>query len=124
MFAVFGSELGSETLQQAGVLPLPTDLAGTSVQVTVQGITVDCFLIFTSSGQLAVVLPSNTPTGEGTLTVTYEGETSQPVPIKVVESSFGIFTRNQAGFGYVDERAVEEVFEEVSVLVERIAAHE
>ncbi len=36
---------------------------------------------------------------EGTLTVTYNGETSAPVLIPVVPSAPGIFTRNQAGFG-------------------------
>ena len=99
MFAVFGSDMGPQTLQQAGALPLPTELGGTSVQATVAGVTVDCFLIFTSSGQLAAVLPSNTPLGEGTLTVTYEGEMSEPAPITVARSRFGIFTRNQGGFG-------------------------
>ena len=61
--------------------------------------TVTPFLFYTSRFQLAGVLPSNTPIGEGTLTVTFSGETSEPAPIKVVKNAFGIFTRNQAGFG-------------------------
>ena len=99
MFAVFGQNLGPGNLVQAAELPLPTELAGTSMEVTVNGTAVTPFLIFTLSGQLAGVLPSNTPLGQGTLTVTFNGATSEPVAIEVVKSAFGMFTRNQAGFG-------------------------
>ena len=43
--------------------PFPTELAGTSIQVTVGNTTVDCFMVFTSAGQVAAILPSNTPLG-------------------------------------------------------------
>ena len=99
MFAVFGQNLGPGNLVPAAELPLPTELAGTSMEVTVNGTDVTPFLIFTLSGQLAGVLPSNTPVGQGTLTVTFNGETSEPVAIEVVKSAFGMFTRNEAGFG-------------------------
>ena len=64
------------------------------MEVTVNGTAVTPFLFFTFSGQLAGVLPSNTPVGQGTLTVTFNGETSEPVTIEVVKSAFGMFTRN------------------------------
>ena len=98
-FAVFGQNLGPGNLVPNAELPLPTELAGTSMEVTVNGTAVTPFLFFTFSGQLAGVLPSNTPVGQGTLTVTFNGETSEPVTIEVVKSAFGMFTRNQAGFG-------------------------
>ena len=98
-FAVFGQNLGPGNLVPNAELPLPTELAGTSMEVTVNGTVVTPFLFFTFSGQLAGVLPSNTPLGQGTLTVTFNGETSEPVAIEVVKSAFGMFTRNRAGFG-------------------------
>ena len=98
-FAVFGQNLGPGNLVPNAALPLQTELAGTSMEVTVNGTAVTPFLFFTFSGQLAGVLPSNTPVGQGTLTVTFNGETSEPVAIEVVKSAFGMFTRNQAGFG-------------------------
>jgi len=56
-------------------------------------------MLYTLATQVAAVLPSNTPVGSGTLTVTYNGQTSDPEAITVVKSSFGIFTLNQAGSG-------------------------
>jgi uncharacterized protein (TIGR03437 family) len=99
MFVIFGQAMGPAGLVQAGAPPLTTELAGTSITVTVGGTSVPPFLLFTSSGQLAAVLPSDTPLGTGTLTVTFNAQTSAPVTVKVVENAFGIFTRNQAGFG-------------------------
>jgi uncharacterized protein (TIGR03437 family) len=98
MFVVFGNTLGPDALQMSS-LPRPTELAGTSVQVTVGGVTVDAFLVYTSANQLAAILPSSTPTGDGTLTVTYDGNSGDPVSVHVVRSAPGIFTWNQAGFG-------------------------
>ncbi len=99
MFAVFGQGIGPATLDEAEGIPLTTQLAGTSIAVTVGGTTVSPFMLFTSSLQLAAVLPSNTPLGVGSLTVTFNGQTSAPVTVTVVESAFGIFTRNRGGFG-------------------------
>lgn len=99
MFAVFGTEMGPAELAGAASLPLSTELAGTSVQVTVNGQTRGCFLIFTSAGQLAAILPSDTPLGEGQITVTYNGMTSAPQPILVVEHAVGMFTVSQDGKG-------------------------
>ncbi len=74
-------------------------MGGTSISVTVNGVTRSAFMLFSVAGQLAAVLPSDLPAGNGTLTVTYNGESSAPTAIKVVDSGFGIFSRNQAGFG-------------------------
>ena len=99
MFVVFGQGMGPGGLVQADSIPLQTELAGTSIEVTVGGQSVNAFMLFTFSGQLAAVLPSNTPVGAGTLTVTFNGQTSAPVNVNVVQNAFGIFTRNQAGYG-------------------------
>ncbi len=99
LFVVFGVDMGPAVLVSAAAFPLTTDLAGTSVQVTVGGVTVDCLLVYTSAGQLAAVLPSNTPLGEGTITVTFNGETSDPSPILVVAQTIGIFGTRADGRG-------------------------
>ncbi len=99
LFVVFGVDMGPAVLVSASVFPLTTELVGTSVQVTVESVTVDCLMVYTSSGQLAAVLPSDTPLGEGTLTVTFNGETSEPSTILVVEHNIGIYGLRADGRG-------------------------
>ena len=99
LFVVFGRGLGPLELRTFPGLPKPTSLAGTSIRVSTGGTNVDAFLYYTSSSQVAAILPSNTPLGAGTVTVTYNNEASPPESIQVVRSAPGIFTRNQAGFG-------------------------
>jgi uncharacterized protein (TIGR03437 family) len=99
IFNIFGSSMGPATLTFAGSLPLLTTLGGTSINVTVNGTTAACFMIYTSAGQVAAILPSTTPVGTGTITVSYNGTPSAAAPITVAKSSFGIFTINQQGSG-------------------------
>jgi uncharacterized protein (TIGR03437 family) len=98
LFVVFGSNLGPATLA-VGSLPYPNALSGTSMSVTVAGTTVKPYMVYTSAGQASALLPSNTPVGTGTITVTYNGATSATQPITVAAASVGIFTVNQAGSG-------------------------
>ena len=99
LFVVFGRNLGPAELRTFPDLPKPASLAGTSVRVSAGGASLDAFLCYTSSSQVAAILPSNTPLGEGTVTVTYNNLASSPVSIRVVRSAPGIFTRNQVGHG-------------------------
>jgi len=99
IFVLFGKNLGPAQLVSAPALPLKTDLSGTSVRVSVGGVTKNAFLLYTYAGQLSAVLPSDVPAGDGTIVVTYNGRASAPVSVHVVKSGFGIFTRNQAGIG-------------------------
>src|SRR5207248_3312604 len=69
LFLVFGSGLGPAAIQSTG-FPLPKQLGGTSMKVTVNGTTVDALMVYSLASQLAAVLPSSTPTGTGTITVT------------------------------------------------------
>ncbi len=99
LFVVFGSNMGPAALQQISAFPLPATLAGTSLTATVGATSVKPLMVYTSAGQLAAILPSATPVGTGTLTVTFNGATSAAAAIQVVASSFGIFTLNQKGSG-------------------------
>jgi uncharacterized protein (TIGR03437 family) len=98
MFVVFGGNMG---VTSSGGLsfPLPTTLDNTSIKVTSGGTTVDAIMIYTTPGQVAAILPSNTPVGSGTLTLTYNGQSSSAVPVQIVPTSFGAFTQNQGGSG-------------------------
>ena len=89
IFIIFGSGLGGEALEQAKSFPLPPTLGGTSIRVTVGSTNVDVPVVYTLSQQVAALLPSTTPVGKGTLTLTYKGAGSLPRPINVVESSLG-----------------------------------
>ena len=99
MFALFGLGMGPDELVIVSAFPVPTELAGTSAQVRVGGVTVDCLMIFTSAGQVAVILPSDTPTGEGSITLTFNGERSNSARILVVENAAGMFALRQDGRG-------------------------
>ncbi len=99
IFVVFGTAMGPAEVVLSSGFPLPAELAGTSIRVTVGGTTVPAFLLYTSATQVSAIMPSNTPVGEGTLTVTYNARTSPPSAVNVVRSSFGIFTRSEAGSG-------------------------
>ena len=99
MVVIFGANMGPATLQQAGAYPLPTTLGGTSVKVTSAGASADAIMIYTSAGQLAAIIPSNSTAGAATLTVTYNGRASAAAPFKIVPNSFGIFAANQGGSG-------------------------
>jgi uncharacterized protein (TIGR03437 family) len=100
IFTVVGTGMGPAALQQATKYPLPTTqgLGGTTVQVSVGGTTETCIMIYTVATQIAAILPSATPLGTGTLTVTYQGGSSS-VPITVVAANFGTFTLNEGGSG-------------------------
>jgi uncharacterized protein (TIGR03437 family) len=98
IFVVLGTDLSQSALQ-ATSFPLPKELGGTAIRVTVQGVTVDALMLYTFLSQVAAVLPSGTPVGHGTLVLTSQSKASDPQAIEVVGSSFGVFSRNQAGAG-------------------------
>ena len=99
VFVAFGTGMGPAKLAEIGGFPLPTTLAGTSVSATVGGTTVQCIMLYTSATQVAAVLPSSTPVGSGTMVLTYNGASSAPLNITVVEHDFGIFAVNEGGSG-------------------------
>jgi uncharacterized protein (TIGR03437 family) len=100
IFTVTGTGLGPSTLQQVQNYPLPTTqgLAGTTIQVTVGAVTETCIMIYTVATQVAAILPSATPIGSGTLTLTYQGAKSS-IAIQVLAADFGTFTLNEGGSG-------------------------
>jgi uncharacterized protein (TIGR03437 family) len=76
-----------------------TTFSNTSVTVTVGGTAVRALMYYTATGYVAALLPSNTPVGTGTITVTYNNQTSPAFPISVVANNIGVFTYTQDGQG-------------------------
>jgi len=93
IFDIFGTDLASVTTPLQNP-PLQTNLSGVSISVTVNGNTTAPLIYFLSPTQIAAILPSATPAGDGTLTVTTGAGTSTPFAIHVVESAFGLLTNN------------------------------
>jgi uncharacterized protein (TIGR03437 family) len=98
MFVVKGTNLGPATIAIATVFPLTTAIGGTTITVTVGSTTVNAIMYYSLAAQVAAILPSKTPTGTGTLKVTYNGQ-SVSAPIVVVQSNVGIFTLSTTGTG-------------------------
>src|SRR5579871_260810 len=99
IFIIKGTGLGPANISIASTPFQSTTLSGTSVAVTVGNTTVKAPMYYTSDGQVAALLPSNTPTGTGTLTVVYNGQTSGAASIQVVAGNLGIFTIDSSGQG-------------------------
>src|SRR5438552_3584569 len=99
MFILKGSALGARGTVIADAFPLQTTMGGTSMRITVAGTTVNVIMIYVVAGQisdqfgpvdqLAGIVPSTAPVGTGTITVTYNGQTSASSSITIVPSSFG-----------------------------------
>jgi uncharacterized protein (TIGR03437 family) len=99
IFVVYGEALGPANISISQTPFQSTSLSNTSVAVTVGATTVNALMYYTSAAQVAALLPSNTPTGSGTITVAYNGQTSAPAPITVVSHNVGAFTIDSNGQG-------------------------
>jgi len=86
IFDIFGTGLATTTTPLQNV-PLPTTLSGVSVHVTVNSVTTTAILYFVSPNQIAAILPSATPVGTGQITVTVNGQTSDPGAITVAQTA-------------------------------------
>ena len=99
IFILQGSNLGPTAISIASNPFQSSSLSGTSISVTIAGTTVAPPLYYTSATQVAALMPSNTPLGTGTITVTNNGQVGNPSPITVVQNNVGIFTVTSDGQG-------------------------
>jgi len=97
IFILKGSGLGPADISIAPAAFQSTSLSGTSVAVTLGTTTVNALMYYTSASQVTALLPSNTPTGAGMFTVTYNGQTSNSIGHTVVANNLGIFTIDSSG---------------------------
>jgi uncharacterized protein (TIGR03437 family) len=100
IFTIVGTGMGPSTLLQAQSYPLFTTqgLGGTTIQVKVGSVTENCIMVYTWNVQVAAILPSATPVGTGTLSLTYQGATTT-FAIQVVAANFGTSALNSGGTG-------------------------
>ena len=100
-FVIFGSGLGPASIVIAPATDYQTSLAGTSVSFTPVsgGAPIDAKIVYTLDTQLAGLLPSSAQPGTYAVRVTYNGTTSPPQNVTVIERSFGIATANSGGNG-------------------------
>ncbi len=97
---IYGSSMAPAGLLQQGFSPaLSRNLGGVSVKITVGSTTTEAIPYYVSPTQIAAILPSATPAGNGSITVTYNGQTSPAFPLTVVQSAFGILTLGGNGLG-------------------------
>ncbi len=93
------SDPGDATVHSSEGTGLQITLNGASVTVTAGTTTVHPALYYATPTQIDAVLPASTPTGSATLTVAYNGVTSNPLTIDVVASAPGLTTFSDSGYG-------------------------
>jgi uncharacterized protein (TIGR03437 family) len=106
MFVLKGTGFGACGTRLPDAIPLQTSMGGTSVRITVGGVSKDAYMIHVvacrGSGlpdQVSAIAPSDTPLGNGTVAVAFNGATSAGAPIQIVARAFGLFTLNMTGGG-------------------------
>ncbi len=100
IMVIAGSNMGPGPLARAQFpLPASQGLSGVKVTISMNGSATDAIMLWAESDYAAAILPSTVPVGAGSLTITWNGQTSAPQPITVVSSSVGIFATSQAGYG-------------------------
>ena len=102
LFIIKGSDLsnpGTAVLQSSASPGIPTTLNGATISVTVNGVTTHPGMYYAIPTQIAAVLPSSTPVGTGTITVTYNSTPSATFPIQVVSTALGLDTYYGTGTG-------------------------
>lgn len=101
IFTVQGDNLGPTTAATATPAFQSASLGGSSISVTVGSTTVNALMYYASAGQLSALLPSSTPTGSGTMTVSFQGSASTAFVVNVVANNLGLFTISENGSGAV-----------------------
>jgi uncharacterized protein (TIGR03437 family) len=95
----WGTSLSTSTLQ-ASTTPLPTSLAGTTVQVTdAAGVQRLAPLNYVSAGQINFMIPTNTAAGLATVTVTNAFGATASTIIVVSPTAPGLFSQDSSGSG-------------------------
>jgi uncharacterized protein (TIGR03437 family) len=100
IFVLYGDNMSPAGLLQQGFNPaLNRNLGGVSVKITVGTTVTEAIPYYVSPGQIAAILPSATPLGAATMTVSYNGQTSPPFALTIVQGAFGILTLGGNGLG-------------------------
>jgi len=94
-----GGPIARGALLDIAGIRLGTSARTTSVTVSARGASFRVPLLAVSPQRIQGRLPAGAPLGDVLLTVTVNGAPSVPYALKVVSAGFGIFSRNQEGWG-------------------------
>src|SRR6185369_13552104 len=75
------------------------DAPGISVEVHAGAARVQALPVKMAAGELEAIMPKDAPLGDAELIVRKQDDPSLPFRIRIVESSFGAFSRNRLGWG-------------------------
>jgi uncharacterized protein (TIGR03437 family) len=98
-FAISGKNIGPAVEMSFADFPVTTELGGVSIQIQSGNVTTPALMVYVSNGFVTAVVPSTTPLGDATVTLTYKGRSTAPLPITIVPISVGIRTLNGNGNG-------------------------
>jgi uncharacterized protein (TIGR03437 family) len=98
-FQITGEGIGPAKDREDSKFPLKHALGGVTIAVTAGTTTYHAWPTFVSPTVVTAVLPSAVPAGPVTLRLTFNGQTSNPVRVAVVEHSPGLFSVNGMGYG-------------------------
>lgn len=99
IFVMYGRNMGPAAIATQG-FPLAKTLSNVTINVTASdGKTYQAIPYYVSASQSAAILPSGTPAGNATVTVTYNGTPSAASQMTVIKAGFGILALNGAGSG-------------------------
>jgi uncharacterized protein (TIGR03437 family) len=95
-FSLSGVRLGPERGVQGSQADPPVTLEGVSLHIAQGQTDFSAGLFFADAERIEGLIPRSAPLGPVRLTVVYEGRTSEPYPLTLVDSSFGFFTTETA----------------------------
>ena len=98
VFTITGRNLGPSATPDLSD-PLLTTLGGVSITITQGATTVNAIPLTLSGAAITAIMPSNAPLGQASARITYNNARSNPMPVRVVNTQFGIYTANGAGNG-------------------------
>ncbi|GEM_PF-7104185 len=105
-FSITGAELGPAD-PVASDMPYGQELSGVSVLLTSAdgALTVQAYIVSAAATKINAIVPSSTPAGDYKVTVSFNGETSDPFAVKVADRNFGVITRTGVAGGMASGRS-------------------
>ena len=98
IFSVAGARVGPAESPSLSNPPAST-LGGVSISITQGTTTVAAIPVMVSAARVDAIMPANAPVGKASIQLTYNNARSNPMPVQIVPSQFGIFSSNGFGLG-------------------------
>jgi uncharacterized protein (TIGR03437 family) len=94
-----GWRLGSSYTTAAAGFPLPEELGGISVEIRQGKISKRAVMLSLNIEEIEAILPQDAPLGDVTMVLHRRESVSEPYPVRIVKSSFGIQTEASSEWG-------------------------